>query len=172
MFPWAHAAFGYALFASTAFLRRRRISRTELLAVVIGTQLPDLVDKPLAWWFNALPSGRSLAHSLVVAVPLSIGVLLFAWYRTHPETGLAFATGYMSHLFGDSYGALYHWRPTEFSFLLWPLLPAYPDDSGGFLELFGAVELTRGVLFPLVVAAAVGVFFLVHFHLAPWVRPE
>jgi len=174
MFPWTHAAFGYAVFlvvagAFVALGVRDRLSRAELLAVVAGTQLPDLVDKPLAWQFAVLPSGRSLAHSLVVAVPLCLAVLAVAWYRRHPEVGLAFAVGYATHLFGDVYVALYHWRVEEFTFLLWPFLPAYPyDDFTGFGDFAAGVEVTTPLLAALAVAALGGLVFLVHFLRAPW----
>lgn len=171
MFPWTHAAFGYLLLLSVAVLLRWRLSRAELIAVFVGSQLPDLVDKPLAWWFSVLPSGRSLFHSLLVAVPLSLLVLVVAWYLTHPEVGFAFGVGYASHLVGDSYAALYYWRPEEFSFLLWPLLPAYPyDDFVSFADFFSQVTVTQNVLIFFVVAVGVGVVFFVQFVRAPSLR--
>lgn len=171
MLPWTHAAFGYLLLLSVAVLLRRRLSRAELVAVIVGTQLPDLVDKPLAWWFSVLPSGRSLAHSLLVAVPLSVLVLSVAWYLSHPEVGFAFGLGYASHLIGDSYVALYYWIPEEFSFLLWPILPAYPyDDFVGLADFFSQVAVTRSFLLFLGVAAGVGVVYVVQFARAPTVH--
>lgn len=169
MFPWTHAAFGYLLLLSVAVLLRRRLSRAELVAVIVGTQLPDLVDKPLAWWFNVLPSGRSLAHSLLVAVPLSLLVLAVAWYLTHPEVGFAFGVGYASHLIGDSYVALYYWRPEELTYLLWPLLPPYPyDDFAGLTDFFSQVVITRNFVILFIAAAAVGTGFIVQFvHAEP-----
>jgi len=168
MFPWTHAAFGYLLLLAVAVLLRHRLSRAELIAVVVGTLLADLVDKPLAWWFTVLPSGRSLAHSLLIAVPLSVLVLGVAWYLTHPEVGFAFGVGYASHLIGDSYVALYYWRPEEFTYLLWPLLPAYPyDDFAGLADFFSQVTITQEFLIFFTAAAAVGVGFLVQFARAP-----
>ena len=164
MFPWTHAAFGYLLLLSVAVLLRRRLSRAELIAVIVATQLPDLVDKPLAWWFGVLPSGRSLAHSLLVAVPLSLVVLAVAWYLTHPEVGFAFGVGYASHLVGDSYLALYYWRPEELTYLLWPLLPPYPyDDFVGLTDFFSQVAITQNFVILLITAAAVGIGFVVQF---------
>jgi hypothetical protein len=168
MFPWTHAAFGYLLLLSLAVLVRWRLSRAELIAVLVGTQLPDLIDKPLAWWLSVLPSGRSLFHSLLVAVPLSLLVLAITWYLTHPEVGFAFGVGYASHLIGDSYSAIYHWRPDEFSFLLWPLLPAYPyDDFVGFTDFFSQVTVTPTILIFFIVAVGVGVVFSIQFARAP-----
>ncbi|WP_324664302.1 metal-dependent hydrolase [Haloarcula sediminis] len=177
MFPWTHAAFGYALFvvvagALVALGVRGRISRAELLAAVAATQLPDLVDKPLAWYFAVIPSGRSLGHSLIVTVPLSLAVLAVARHRGHAEVGLAFAVGYASHLLGDSYVALYYWRVEEFTFLLWPVLPAYPyDDFAGLGALVDGVALTAPLLAALALAAVGGLVFLGHFLRAPWWSP-
>ncbi|EMA66968.1 membrane-bound metal-dependent hydrolase [Halorubrum aidingense JCM 13560] len=164
MFPWTHAAFGYLLLLSVAVLLHHRLSRAELIAVIVATQLPDLVDKPLAWWFSILPSGRSLAHSLLVAVPLSLIILAIAWYLTHPEVGLAFGVGYASHLVGDSYIALYYWRPEELTYLLWPLLPPYPyDDFVGLTDFFSQVAITRNFVIIFIAATAVGLGFVVQF---------
>ena len=169
MLPWTHAVFGYLLLVLIGISLRRRLSRAELLAVLVGTQLPDVVDKPLAWSLSVLPSGRSLAHSLLVAVPLCVVVLAVAWRRSHPEVGVAFAVGYASHLVGDTYVAAYYWRPEELTFLLWPLLPPYPyDDFTGFTDFLIRLEVTRELLVFFALAAGVGVVFAVQFVRAPW----
>jgi len=174
MLPWTHAAFGYAVLlvvagGLVALDRRGPLSRAELLAVVAGTQLPDLVDKPLAWQFAVLPSGRSLAHSLLVAVPLCLAVVAVAWYRSHPEVGLAFAVGYATHLFGDVYVALYYWRVEEFTFLLWPVLAPYPyDEFVSYGALVAGIEVTTPLLAALGLAVLGGLVFLAHFLRAPW----
>jgi hypothetical protein len=169
MLPWTHAAFGYLLFLVVAVLVGRRVSRAELLAVLAGTQLADLIDKPLAWWFAVIPSGRSLAHSLLFAIPLVAAVIAVAWYRAHPEVGLAFGFGYLTHLVGDTYVAIYYWRTEEFTYLLWPILPPYPyDDFLGFRDFAGRLEITEPLILLFVGAAVVGVLFLAHFLRAPW----
>jgi hypothetical protein len=173
MLPWTHAAFGYLLLLLVAAVLGRQLSRAELAAVIVGTQLPDIVDKPLAWWFDVLPSGRSLAHSLIVAVPLSVVVLAYAWHRSHPEVGVAFGLGYASHLIGDTYLAVIYWRPEEFTYLLWPLLPAYPyDDFVGFTDFLLQQTLTWQLLVFFVASATVGAVFFVHFARAPWYAPR
>ena len=47
-----------------------------MLALAIGTQLPDLIDKPLTYQFAVLPSGRSLGHSLFFAAVLNRNLLV------------------------------------------------------------------------------------------------
>jgi membrane-bound metal-dependent hydrolase YbcI (DUF457 family) len=173
MFPWTHAAFGYLLVLAVAVVVRRDVSQAELAAVVTGTQFADVVDKPLAWSFAALPSGRSLAHSLLFAVPLCVLVLAVAWYRGQAGAGFVFGLGYASHLLGDTYTAIYHWQPHEFSFLLYPLLPAYPDEYTSFAGFASHVEVTSDLLVLFATAAALGVVFLAHFARAPrWHRPR
>lgn len=175
MLPWTHAVFGYLLLLVVAGYLGRGLSRAELAAVIVGTQLPDIIDKPLAWWFSLLPSGRSLAHSLLVAVPLVVVVLAYAWHRSHPEAGVAFGLGYASHLVGDAYVAVIYWRPEELTFLLWPLLPPYPyDDFVGFTDFLLRLTISRELIIFLLAATAVGCVFLVQFARAPWFvsRPE
>lgn len=182
MFPWTHFGFGYALFVLVVLARRVRgtrsrrsgvaravNSRAELLALAVGTQLPDLIDKPLAWALLVLPGGRSMAHSLVFAVPLVALGWLLARRWAHPEVAGAFALGYASHLVGDVYIAVAFWRTEEFTFLLWPLFPAYPYDEGfaGFLTGF---TLSRPVLAGLLAGGLLGCLFLLHLGRLPWVR--
>jgi hypothetical protein len=169
MLPWTHAAVGYLLLVSLAVVLGHRLSRAELLAVLVGTQLADVLDKPLAWWFGALPSGRSLFHSLLVAAPLSVVLLAVAWYYHHSEVGVAFALGYLSHLVGDTYVAIYYWRPAELTFLFWPALPPYPyDDFAGLLDFVTRLTVTRPLLAVFGLSAVVGLLFLVHFLRLPW----
>ena len=82
---------------------RGRASRMELLAVLVGTQLPDIVDKPLAWWFTVLPSGRSPTRCFW---PCRSHSSSFWWRGT--AVGVAFGVGCASHLAGDIYGAVYY----------------------------------------------------------------
>jgi len=168
MFPWTHAAVGYLCLVGCWLVLGRRVSKAELVAVVVGTQLADVVDKPLAWSFQLLPAGRSLAHSLLVAVPLIALVIGVAWRRRHPEVGVAFGVGYLSHLAGDTYVAVYYWRTEELTFLLWPLLPPYPyDDFTGVLDFAGGVELTLPLLVALLGSGLVGLVFIAQFYRAP-----
>jgi hypothetical protein len=143
MWPWGHAAVGYLLYASFVRLYHRKLpSEAATVALAIATQLPDLTDKPLAYSF-VLPEGRSLAHSVLFAVPLCALVWYFVdqedWYVRE-----AFVVGYASHLLADSYGALLAGRFSRASFLLWPILPSpdYPTESfaGHWAKLVGTLS--------------------------------
>lgn len=128
MLPLAHAAFGYLVYA--VLDRSGASDRRALVALALGTQLPDAIDKPLATR-RLLSSGRSLAHSLLVALPVLAGAGRLADRLGAPRLGTAFAVGYLTHLAGDlleplvrrEWGAL---RP-----LGWPLVavPEYEADE-------------------------------------------
>ncbi|WP_372912562.1 metal-dependent hydrolase [Salinigranum sp.] len=128
MWPWGHLAVGYLSYTVAVRLFRGRRERAALLALVVGTQFPDVVDKPLAW-VGFLPYGRSLAHSLLVLVPLCLVVVVVARRRTRTRTGTAFALGALTHTLTDAWHGIVTLDPGRLSFLLWPYLPS-PDDGG------------------------------------------
>lgn len=153
MLPWAHAAFGYLCYHGYTARTGSRPSGVAALAVVFGTQFPDLVDKPLAWTFDVLPSGRSLGHS-VFALVLVCGLLYLAFEETRRRELLAFALGYASHLLGDGLHALWEREFVQFGYLFWPLTSAPLDDEGmSFLEFFTTLEPSGWLLFGLALTA-------------------
>jgi hypothetical protein len=103
------------------------------LLVLIATQLPDMIDKPLAWTFGVIPSGRMLAHSLVIVLPVLCLVCVLAVRRGVVRPAVLFSLSYLSHIAGDFYP--FFWLGTEYYFfpnLFWPLLPANPDRAASF----------------------------------------
>lgn len=136
MWPLGHAAVAYLSYSGLC--RAREGSPTgapAVLAVLLGSQLPDLVDKPLSWYLGILPTGRSLAHSLVVIVPVvAVGYLVASRY-SHAEYGIAFGVGAGSHLLADVVPVL--WGAADPAILVWPLLPLepYPDGAPSILGL-------------------------------------
>ena len=138
MWPFGHLAGAYVLY--TVLVRARfdePPGHGPVLVLALASQLPDLVDKPLAWYLAALPTGQTLAHSLLVLVPLSVAVYLLARRYDRREHGIAFAVGVFSHAALDALPAL--WNPEESAgFLLWPLIPAegYERGSPSVAELF------------------------------------
>lgn len=135
MWPWEHLAVGYLLYSALARLGGRRPGCDEALLLAVGTQFPDLVDKPLGWVLGVLPGGLTVAHSLLFALPFTTLVLVATRGTSLQRGGLAFAVGYASHLPAD---ALYNWLVggrASVSFLLWPLLPATPSDYPSLADL-------------------------------------
>ncbi len=135
MWPWAHLAVGYLCYAGALFARDRSKPRgLAVVALAVGTQVSDLVDKPVAYWTTLLPAGRTFTHSLLVAVPLSAAVL-YATESGDPRTrraGGAFVLGYLSHLLADGIVPLLGGRMGELSFLLWPLFPVPDYEASSF----------------------------------------
>lgn len=131
MWPWEHLAFGYLSYSwYIRVVHGRRLDDDEAVVLVLGTQFPDVVDKPLAWVFGILPSGVSLAHSLLFLIPVC--VLLFFVSGRHPASS-AFGAGYGSHLVGDAIYPLATSGNVNPAFLLWPLISRVPSDTRGLL---------------------------------------
>ena len=135
MWPWEHLAFGYVIYSlAVRAIWRRSPSGAETVALVVATQLPDLVDKPLSWGLKLFPSGYAVGHSLLFGVPLLGAVLVLAQRRGRVEVGAAFAVGYLSHLAGDVVSL----TGLRVERLLWPFVsfPSYGTDRG-FVGRFG-----------------------------------
>lgn len=131
MLPWAHAAIGYLLWTGiTHSLGGRPPTDREVWALLLGTQFPDLIDKPLAWTVGVLPSGRSLAHSLfaVAAAFAALSTVGRRWIRR--GLAVAFAVGHLSHSLADVYRPLREGRYGDLGYLLWPLLNGPADGAG------------------------------------------
>jgi len=135
VWPWEHVALAYVLLSAYARLVEGSPPDTGVaVAAGAGAVLPDLVDKPLAWTFGILPSGTSLAHSLLVAVP---ALLLLRWVaarRGRARLWAGFAVGYLSHLLGDVVYEPLLGGPVSAEFLLWPLIPARPSPPRGLFR--------------------------------------
>lgn len=138
MWPWGHAGLGYLLYSLSLRATGRRVTGPEAVVLLVATQLPDLVDKPLAWQFDVVSSGYAVGHSLVVAVPLAVAVLALARRHGRPRLGAAFVVGHLSHLAGDVLVAVALSRPYTVERVLWPLVSvpgSHPELS--FLDQIG-----------------------------------
>jgi membrane-bound metal-dependent hydrolase YbcI (DUF457 family) len=159
VFPLGHAAFGYLLYTVFAWVTRHRLPYgLTLVALLVGTQFPDIVDKPLAY-AGVLPGGRSLGHSLLVAAVLVTLLWLLARRYGHAHLLVAFGFGHISHILGDvirtDFGSAT--EVGRLTFLLWPLLPApeYSVDSVPpwirIIRYYRSPDITPGlVLIPVV----------------------
>ena len=128
MWPLGHAAVAYLCYTALSRARGGPPGGGAAVVLLVGSQVPDLVDKPLAWYLGVLPTGRTLAHSFVVIGPLVVAVSLLAARYSRPEYGVAFGVGAVSHVLVDALPAL--WGGTDPGFLLWPLIPVEPYDNG------------------------------------------
>lgn len=139
MWPWEHVALGYLLFAFVRCgLGWPQPTDGDAVNVVVGTQLPDLIDKPLAWSLGALSTGTAFGHSiwflgLMVVVTVSAGV------RYGRGTLLAALTiGIASHLIGDVLFAIAVGSAMTYELVLWPIVTASPEPSTGLLAAIAA----------------------------------
>lgn len=161
MWPWGHLAFAYVLYSAYVHLRYRLAPEWPgVLLAVLGSQAPDLIDKPLGWSLHVLPGGRTLAHSLFFATAI---VLLVAGLlrRYDLPGGAAFAIGYYSHLVGDSYQSILSGRVEGLTFLLWPLYPVQGSEpSVGILQYLLDAKIDGQLVSELLFAAFVVVWWL------------
>lgn len=153
MFPLGHAAFAYLGYVGLAAVTRRHLPvHWGLLPLAVGSQLPDLLDKPLSY-AGVLVSGRSLGHSVVTAVML---VLLVWWTvrrlsapgsawqrRILAVSPTAFAVGYVSHLLADAIEPLVTGAYGELRFLLWPVVPPIDYPTGDLSPVARVVAMYR-----------------------------
>jgi hypothetical protein len=134
MWPWEHLAFGYLLFSGYAHtVHGERPVRADAYALAFATQLPDIVDKPLAWTFGVLPSGTSFAHSVFLAVPVATVAVLVAQRYGVDSVGRAFGIGYLSHLAGDVLYPLVLTGGVSPDYLLWPFVDQAAIEPAGSL---------------------------------------
>ena len=128
MRPGGHLIVAVCLSLGYVVVATQRLPSLELGAVAfVGSQCPDIVDKPLALEVGLLPTGRVGVHSLPIAVPVWILVLLYAWTTERVHGGVVFVIAYASHLLADNYVALAAGRiPSD---LLWPLASPVPRPT-------------------------------------------
>lgn len=148
MWPWTHAAVGYLLYIGYAHWRSAPRRGLPVIAAVVATQIPDLIDKPLSWTVAVLPAGRSLGHSALFGVVLA-GL---CWYIVAVRAGrrdvaVGGIAGYGSHLLGDGALAIINMEWAELTYLAWPVLspPAY-ETPQSFVAHFRAFEFSTPTL--------------------------
>lgn len=164
MWPWGHLAVAYLSYSVAVHRQFDRPPRAvPVMALAVGSQTPDLIDKPLAWNFGVLPGGRTLAHSLFVAALLVPTVLVAADRLGGRTVGVGFLLGYCSHLLADIPPTVFSGNLAGGAYLLWPILEQPPEHPvAGILDAIlhyyelGAYEWVQFGLF----AAAILVWYL------------
>jgi hypothetical protein len=161
MWPWGHLAVAYLSYVIVVRLRGENQQYLPLVAVIIGSQLPDIVDKPLAWSFEILPAGRSLMHSLITVL-LVVTVVYWVSQRFQRENiAIGLGIGMVSHILVDPdpsvvIGLLQgQWSQSQWMmYLLWPLLPVppYPSDLS-FIQVFLSFRLNPFEIFEFILFA-------------------
>ena len=142
MLPPIHAIVGYLLFAVyTRWSRDTTPTGRATLVLAFASLLPDLIDKPLYWWAGP-PSGRTLAHSLLFAVPLTLLVWGIADRADERELGIAFAVGTLAHSLADALWPLLVGAYDELGFLLWPIAHSPPYEGTKPLATVAGADVT------------------------------
>ncbi|MFP8955190.1 metal-dependent hydrolase [Natrialbaceae archaeon A-CW3] len=137
MWPWEHLAVAYLCYSLfTHLVSNRPPTGRETAAVVFGSQLPDLVDKPLAWTFGITETGYAIGHSIFVAPFVCLGAFLLAVRFDDRPVALAFSIAYLSHLLTDVLNPWFRGGSIEPRVVLWPLASPPTDDHGGLLDHF------------------------------------
>jgi hypothetical protein len=147
MWPWGHLGVAYLAYRLGLRPDDRQVHGLPAIAAVVGSQIPDLVDKPLAWWGTVLPTGRSLAHSGLTWLVVTIALL--AILARHRRTVvLAFSIGYGIHLLTDGLYPAIGAEWGQLTYLLWPVLPS-PEYSTAqsFLAHFAQFRFASTTLF-------------------------
>lgn len=164
MWPWGHAAVGYLAYRAWVARSGRPIDGLAVVALAVGTQAPDLVDKPLGWYLGVLPAGRSLGHSVLVATLLAAVAWSVARRYDRPAVAGAFALGYATHLVTDSYHAVLTGEFDALAYLAYPFVHLPPEPPGlGLLYLLRRQEFTPFFAFELVLTVLA---------VALWVRDD
>jgi len=166
MWPWGHLAVGYLGFLAYTQLTARDWQANHLagaMVAIVATQLPDLIDKPLAWSFHLLPSGRSLAHSLFAVAFFSV---VFWWGVRKYDRGyltVPFFIGYLSHPIADGWTHLLAGSWSKVTYFLYPLTPApVYENEGGFISHFASMHFSPYMWVQIGLAfVAIGLFVLI-----------
>jgi len=159
MWPWGHLGLGYLL--AVPLLERYGLDGDYVALAVLaaGTQLPDLVDKPLAWTFGVLPYGRAVMHSLVV---VAIAAVALSALSVPGRVRVPLLAGWVSHLAGDAVYPLAEGAVGEVTFLAYPLV-ALPEPGGdyGVVSYFRHLSLTGETALEVSLFVAAGAAFAV-----------
>lgn len=136
MWPWEHVLFAYVFYSLFVHLwYRSSPDEWPVVTLVLASFVPDIVDKPLAWQFGLFETGWALAHSVFVAVPVSLFVYTIARRYDRDREGLAFTFGYLLHLVGDVLPASLSRGQLSLSPILWPVgNPTVAHQHGSFIE--------------------------------------
>ena len=135
------------------------LSRIDYRVILLGSMLPDVIDKPLGFWF--LDNGRTFGHSLLFTVLLA-AVGFFMYIRRQSMGLLCLAFGTLIHLIldrmwlnpGTLLWPLYGWSFGRvdiegLSYYLKQWLLAYTIPWAYVPEIIGAVVLVT-ILFYLI----------------------
>jgi hypothetical protein len=135
-----------------ALASARILNCVSMAFLVLGSMLPDIIDKPLGLIvFGSLGMGRSFAHTLLFLLLL---VALFLYSRD--KRLFSFTWGVLVHLSLD-----FMWSSP--AILLWPLLGPFPMapiiDALSYLEMLLSGLKDPDIAIPEIAGLAYLIFF-------------
>lgn len=159
MRPIEHLIIAISLAVGYTFLTEHRLPSLKLAAVAfVGSQFPDLIDKPLALQLHLIPTGRVFMHSLPFAVPVWLAVLAYGWKTNRPRGGVVFVLAHASHLLADNYAGLASGRvPSD---LLWPFLAPVPRPPAPYWAGPNSINVHLFTAFSVTVLAVTAYYLL------------
>lgn len=152
MLPTEHFIVALLPVLAHVLVRDKRLPSPRLIGVVfVGSQFPDLIDKPLALQFGLIPSGRVFMHSLPIAIPFLLLVALYGWKTDRKRLGAVFAFAHLSHLLSDNYRPLLEPNPQIRPDLLWPFVEPVQGPEVPYWAGTAGINVTLWTLFSIAV---------------------
>jgi len=138
--------------------------------IVVGSMLPDIIDKPLGYWIvPSLENGRTFSHTLLFLLIL-LGIGICRYRRQH-------VTGFLALSFGSGIHLALDQMWTEPETILWPFLGTsfYAREPGDFLEHIREDLLHDSVTYipeiiGFVILTGIGLFLLRHARISDFLR--
>jgi inner membrane protein len=118
MFVWGHVGLTLAAMKFIEKILSMKNKKTsswyDYRFIILGSVLPDLIDKSIYFFFREMKTGRSFGHTLLSwCIILNLG--LFIWAVFKKPVLVALAAGYLLHFLFDIM-----WLNPET--LFWPIL--------------------------------------------------
>ncbi|QCS43246.1 metal-dependent hydrolase [Natrinema versiforme] len=137
MWPWEHLAFAYVLYSlTTNVVFRRSPSAGETIAIAVGSQFPDLLDKPLAWTIGITETGYSVGHSIFVAPFICLAAYAVAARLGNRTLASAFSVALVSHPIADILNRVLRGEVVDPRIVLWPIASPPVGSQSGFIDHF------------------------------------
>jgi len=134
--------------------------RIDIRLLLIGSLLPDLIDKPIAWFFfrETFSNDRIFSHTLIFLIVIALSGLYLYWNRNKTWL-LVLSFGTLTHLILDAM-----WRTPRT--LLWPL---YGFSFVRYdLAAFNLSSLIQGIFHTLLTYPAICIPELVGLAVVIW----
>jgi hypothetical protein len=132
------------------------LSRIDLRLLLIGSLLPDIIDKPIGLYFfrETFSNGRIFCHTLLFLVLVTF-IGSYFYHRREKTGGLALSFGTLTHLILDQ---MWYTPRT----LLWPLLGNFEriDFSNWTTNIFYALFNDPAVYIPEIAGAVILFWFI------------